>query len=526
MNKSLLWRGILIVAVAAIMALTIWPPKEKVKLGLDLRGGIHLVLRVKVEDALRADRDKAIERLQQEAATARPPIANVQVRALTPTSFAVAAPPGAADKLDDIRRKFMSEWESSGSGAQLVWKLSETERKRLEDLAVDQAQQTIENRINAFGVSEPTIQRQGIGGDRIVVQLPGVEDPERVKRLLKNTAFLEFRVVEFPQGGGGAATEQAVLDNYNGQLPANIEVLEGDLKDETGHVTGTSYYAVSKVAKVTGRDLKNARPGTGQFNDPIVEFTFTHDGGQRFGELTGANINKGLAIVLDRRVVSAPRIEARITDSGIIRGQFTQEEVEDLSTVLRTGALPAGIETLEERTVGPSLGADSIKDGVRAGVVGAVLVVLMMLVVYHLSGINAITALALNVLIVFGGLAYFGATLTLPGIAGVVLTMGMAVDANVLVFERIREELRAGRTVRAAIDEGFKRAFASIIDTHCTTLIAALFLFQFGTGPVRGFAVTLGIGLTASLFTAVFVSRWLFDLELVARKRADEISIG
>jgi preprotein translocase subunit SecD len=283
---------------------------------------------------------------------------------------------------------------------------------------------------------------------------------------------------------------------------------------------------VQKTAKVTGRDLKNARPGLGQFNDPIVEFTFTHDGGQRFGELTGANVNKGLAIVLDKRVVSAPNIEQRITDSGIIRGRFTQQEVEDLSTVLRTGALPAGIEVLEERTVGPSLGADSIREGMHAGLVGAAMVVLMMLVVYHLSGVNAILALVLNVLIIFGGLAYFGATLTLPGIAGIVLTIGMAVDANVLVFERIREELRAGRTVRASIDEGFKRAFASIIDTHLTTLISAIFLFQFGTGPVRGFAVTLFIGLSASLFTAVFVSRWLFDLELTMRKRADSLSIG
>jgi preprotein translocase subunit SecD len=526
MNKSLLWRGILILAVAAIMVATIWPPKEKVKLGLDLRGGIHLVLRVKVEDALRADRDKAMERLAQEAQAVG--VANLQPQALTPTAFAVALPPSASEKVDDIRRKYMTEWETSRDDAgRTVFKLNETEKKRLEDLAVTQAQQTIENRINAFGVAEASIQRQGIGGDRVVVQLPGVEDPERVKRLLKNTAFLEFRIVEYPpSGGGGAASEQDILNSYNGTLPANLEILPGDTKDETGHVTGTVYYAVQKAARVTGRDLKNARPGTGQFNDPIVEFTFTHDGGQRFGELTGASIGKPLAIVLDRRVVSAPRIDARITDSGIIRGQFTQEEVEDLSTVLRTGALPAGIETLEERTVGPSLGADSIQEGMRAGIVGAILVVLMMLVVYHLSGINAVTALVLNILIVFAGLAYFGATLTLPGIAGVVLTMGMAVDANVLIFERIREELRAGRTVRASIDEGFKRAFASIIDTHMTTLIAALFLFQFGTGPVRGFAVTLGIGLTASLFTAVFVSRWLFDLELGARKTADSISIG
>ena len=521
MNKSLLWRGILILLVTVVMAIVVWPPKEKIKLGLDLRGGIHLVLRVKVEDALRSERDKVIERLTQEAQSQG--VAPVQAQPLSLTSFALTIPPGGREKIVELADKEFSEWQAKTADGRVVFSLDETEKKRLEELAVNQAQQTIDNRINAYGVAEPIIQRQGMGGDRIVVQLPGVDDPERIKKLLKSTAFLEFRIVE----GGPANTSEELLAAFNGQLPPNVEILDGPVKDDvTGKTIGTHYYAVQKTARVTGRDLKNARPGLGQFNDPIVEFTLTHDGGQRFAELTGSNINKGLAIVLDRRVVSAPNIESRIADQGIIRGRFTQEEVEDLSTVLRTGALPAGIETLEERTVGPSLGQDSIRDGIRAGVVGAVLVVLMMLVVYHLSGANAITALVLNVLIIFGGLAYFGATLTLPGIAGVVLTMGMAVDANVLIFERIREELRGGRTPRTSIDEGFKRAFASVIDTHMTTLISALFLFQFGTGPVRGFAVTLMIGLTASLFTAVFVSRWLFDIELSLRKRVESLSIG
>jgi preprotein translocase subunit SecD len=523
-NKSLLWRGILILVVTILMAVAFWPPKEKIKLGLDLRGGIHLVLRVKVEDALRSERDKVAERLSQEAqSSGGPGQPALQSQPLSPTSFAVTVPPGARQKILDVASAEFAEWQPDAQGNRITFRLKEEERRRFADLAVNQALQTIDNRINAFGVAEPLIQRQGLGGDRIVVQLPGVDDPERVKRLLKSTAFLEFRIVE----GGPATSSAELLASYNGTLPPNLELLEGSVKDEvSGKAIGTQFYVVQKTARVTGRDLKNARPGLGQFNDPIVEFTFTHEGGQRFGELTSANVGKGLAIVLDHRVVSAPRIETRITDQGIIRGQFTQEEVEDLSTVLRTGALPAGIETLEERTVGPSLGQDSIRDGVRAGVVGAVLVVLMMVVVYHLSGINAIAALVLNVLIIFGGLAYFGATLTLPGIAGVVLTMGMAVDANVLIFERIREELRAGRTPRTSIEEGFKRAFASVIDTHMTTLIAALFLFQFGTGPVRGFAVTLMIGLSASLFTAVFVSHWLFDLELSLRKRVESISIG
>jgi len=521
MNKSLLWRGILILGVTVLMWLAFWPPKEKIKLGLDLRGGIHLVLRVKVEDAIRSERDKAIERLVAEAQTQS--VGALQPQPISATAFSVTVPAGMRDKIVAIGEQEFSEWQPQSQDGQLVFRLKEDEHRRLADLAVNQALQTIDNRINAYGVAEPLIQRQGLGGDRIVVQLPGVDDPERIKKLLKSTAFLEFRIVE----GGPSATPEELTAAFNGQLPPNVEILDGPIKDDvSGKIIGTQYYAVQKTAKVTGRDLKNARPGLGQFNDPIVEFTFTHDGGQRFGELTGANVGKGLAIVLDHRVVSAPRIDSRITDQGIIRGQFTQEEVEDLSTVLRTGALPAGIETLEERTVGPSLGADSIRDGIRAGVVGAALVVLMMVIVYHLSGVNAIVALVLNVLIIFGGLAYFGATLTLPGIAGVVLTMGMAVDANVLIFERIREELRAGRTPRTSIVEGFNRAFASVIDTHMTTLISALFLFQFGTGPVRGFAVTLMIGLTASLFTAVFVSRWLFDVELSLRKQVDELSIG
>jgi preprotein translocase subunit SecD len=441
MNKSLLWRGILILAVTALVVLAFWPPKEKIKLGLDLRGGIHLVLRVKVEDALRSERDKVAERLAQEGRAQGAPA--LQVQPISPTAFAVTVPAGGRQKVLDVASAEFGEWQPETGGDRLVFRLQEDERRRLADLAVNQALKTIDNRINAYGVAEPLIQRQGMTGDRIVVQLPGVDDPERIKKLLKSTAFLEFRIVET----GPASSSAELLAAYPGGLPPNLELLEGPIKDDvSGKTVGTQFFVVQKTARVTGRDLKNARPGLGQFNDPIVEFTFTHEGGQRFGELTSANVGKPLAIVLDRQIVSYPNIETRITDQGIIRGQFTQEEVEDLSTVLSTGALPAGIETLEERTVGPSLGQDSIRDGVRAGLVGAIGVVLMMVVVYHLSGVNAIAALVLNVAIIFGGLAYFGATLTLPGIAGVVLTMGMAVDANVLIFERIREELRAGRS--------------------------------------------------------------------------------
>ena len=509
-NKSLLWRGILILAVAAIMVLTIWPPKQKIKLGLDLRGGIHLVLRVKVEDALRADRDKTIERLTQEAASQG--VANLQVQALSPTSFAVTAAGSAAEKVSDIQRKYLSEWEKKSQSGRLVFSLPDNEVKRLEDMAVNQAQQTIENRINAFGVAEPTIQRQGIGAgsDRIVVQLPGVEDPERVKSLIKNTAFLEFRIVE----GGPFNTQQEALGAYNGQIPPNLEVLDGDIKDpDTRQVTSTQFYVVQKAAKVTGRD-----------GGPIVEFMLTHDGGERFGDLTGANVNKGLAIVLDRRVVSAPRINQRITDQGIIEGRFTQQEVDDLSTVLRTGALPAGIETLEERTVGPSLGQDSIRKGILSFVVGSALVIAFMLVYYRGGGAIADAALLINVLLMIGAFAAFGFTLSLPGIAGIVLTIGMAVDANVLILERIREELRLGKSPRAAIDAGYERAWYAIRDSNITTFCSGLILFNFGTGPVRGFAVTLCLGILTSLLTGVFGTRVVYDL-LVSRRRLATVSV-
>ena len=525
MNKSLLWRGLLILLVTVVMALSAWPPEEKIKLGLDLRGGMHLVLRVRAEDALRADRDKVVERVLEAAREGG--TQGVAAQPLDDTSFAIQAPAEARERLAAVRAETFPEWNMTAEGGRFVFRLDDQERERLADMAVRQAQQTIENRINAFGVAESSTQRQGIGGNRLVVQIPGVEDPGRIKKLLQSTAFLEFRIVEFPTGGGGAGSEAEILANYPGALPANLEILEGDIRDETnGEVIGRQYYAVQSTAQVTGRDLKVARSGLGQFNDPVVEFTFTHDGGQRFGEVTGSSVGKGLAIVLDGRVVSAPRIESRITDQGIIRGQFTQQEVEDLSTTLRSGALPAGIDILEERTVGPSLGQDSIDEGLRAGLVGAGLVVVFLLVIYSLSGFNAIFALALNILLVFGGLAYFGGALTLPGIAGIVLTIGMAVDANVLIFERIREELRGGRTVRAAVDEGFHKAMSSIIDGNLTTLIAALFLIQFGTGPVRGFAVTLSIGILASLFTAVFVSRWVFDMILSRPGRVEKLSIG
>ncbi len=525
MKGRLLWRSLLILGVAALAALLAFPLNEKVNLGLDLQGGIHLVLQVETEDAVRSETDQDMERLVQELREGGASAA--AGNRLGDSSFEVTGVAAARDEaVRAAVRDFLGEqfWDWRRDGGRLVFEMSAANLAQIRDQAVRQALETIRNRIDAFGVAEPSIQRAQ-QSDRIVVQLPGVDDPERVKRLIKNTAFLEFRLVDYPLGGAAARSREEVLAHYGGALPDAIEILEETARDANERPVGVVYYAVEKRSVITGRDLKNARPGLGQFNQPVVNFFLSPEGGQAFAQATGANVGKGLAIVLDGQVVSAPNIRTRIADQGLIEGSFTQQEVEDLATVLRSGALPAGITYLEERTVGPSLGHDSIQRGLRAGLIGLGLVVAMMLAIYRGSGINAILALALNVLLIFAALGYFGATLTLPGIAGIVLTVGMSVDANVLIFERIKEELRRGRPVRSSIEAGFSKALSSILDSNLTTLISALFLFQFGTGPIRGFAVTLSVGLLASMFTAIFVSRWLFDLVLSRRQRLERLSI-
>ncbi|MEP7011093.1 MAG: protein translocase subunit SecD [Acidobacteriota bacterium] len=511
-SSNLLSRGILIGAITALSIWFFFPLDKKIKLGLDLQGGMHLVLQVQTDDALRADSDSDIQRLTTDAKEKGLTLSPTR---LSPTSFQFAGlTPESKDALGNLTRANLPTWDSAERGDTVVLTIKPAEATKIRELAVTQAVQTIRNRIDEFGVAEPVI--TPASGYRIVLQLPGVDDPERVRRLIKNVAFLEFRLVR----GGPAPTPEAL-----GPVAPNLEVMPGDIRDDvTGTVTGKQFYLVEKQRVITGRDLKTARPGQGKLGEPVVNFSLTAQGSKLFGDATGSNIGTGLAIVLDGKVVSAPRINARITDSGVIEGGFTQQEVDDLTTTLRSGSLPAGLTYLEERTVGPSLGRDSIRRGLLAGAIGTAAVVLAMLLIYMLSGVAAVLALALNVVILFGGLGLFHSTLTLPGIFGIVLTIGMAVDANVLIFERIREELKAGRTVRSAVDLGFERALSAIIDANVTTLISALFLFQFGTGPVRGFAVTLSIGLLASMFTAVFVSRWLFDLALHNR-RVEKLSI-
>ena len=389
--------------------------------------------------------------------------------------------------------------------------------KDMRDQTIVQARETIDRRVNELGVSEPNISTYGEANDQILVQLPGLTEVERAKEIIQSTAVLELKLVE----SGPAPSREVLLQAHGGQLPQDMDVVSG-AANEGG---GSSFYLVRKVAGVTGSDMRGAQPTIDEYNRPAVRFMMTNDGARKFGRVTGENVGRQLAIILDNRVVSAPRIDGRITDEGRIYGSFTSQEVQDLSLVLRAGALPASMSYLEEEVIGPTLGADSIRSGVLASLAGLVLVVLFMLVYYKLSGINAVVAMVANLIILLGFMAYFGAAMTLPGIAGFILTMGMGVDSNVLIFERIKEELAAQRGARAAVKASFDRVFLTLLDTHVTSLIAAAFLFQFGTGPIRGFATTLTIGLLTNLFTSIFVSKTLFELVLSRRQQAQSISI-
>jgi preprotein translocase subunit SecD len=494
-----------------------WLMEKQLKLGLDLKGGVHLVLRVQTDDALRLETDTEMERLRAELQTR-----NIPVTGVTPvgvTQFKVEGVPQAQDAAfrqaaTEVQANFD---RSSAVNGTYTFTMKPNIQVNLRDEAVVQARQTIERRVNELGVTEPQISQQGAGGDQIQVQLPGVTDVERAKQIMGSPGLLELKIVE----QGPSPTREALL--VNGQVPPGMDILPGSTG--TPGDGGTVYYVVRHVSAVTGRDLRTARSSLDENNQPAVSFTLNTEGARKFGKITSENIGRQLAIVLDGRVQSAPRIESRITSDGRITGSFTQDEVQDLSLKLRSGALPATLTYLEERTIGPSLGADSIRSGVLASVVGLLLVIAFMLVYYKLSGVNAVVALIFNLVILLGLMAYVGAVMTLPGIAGFVLTMGIGVDSNVLIFERIKEELEAQRGVRAAINAGFNRVFWTLVDTHVAALISCAFLFQFGTGPIRGFAVTLVIGLVSNLFTSIFVSKTLFELVLFRRQQVATLSI-
>jgi preprotein translocase subunit SecD len=497
--------------------------RDRIRLGLDLKGGTHLVLQVQVEDAVNITNDLTRERLQDELRAKSVPFADVQK--VDSTHILVKGIP--QEKSSDVQslvNEQFPDWDLSrvtGDPMARQMALKASAAAGIRNQALLQSMNTIRNRIDQLGVTEPTIAEYGQGEYTLVVQLPGVDDPSRVKDIIQSTAMLTLKIVQ----DGPYATRDAALAAHGGVLPPDSELLPGKRESSNESSSGEAWYVVNRIAAVTGRDLRDAQPRPDENGRPSVNFTLTRDGAVRFGRVTGQNIGKQLAIILDNRVFSAPVVQSQITDNGRITGSFTQQQASDLALVLRSGALPASIKYLEERTVGPSLGADSIRHGVIASIVGLVAVMAFMLFYYRGSGINANLALVLNLIILVAALAYFGAVLTLPGIAGVILTVGMGVDSNVLIFERIREELRLGKTVGAAVAGGFDHAFLTIIDTHVTTIASALILFTFGTGPIRGFAVTLTIGLAANLFTSVFVSRVIFDYILGRREKGAELSI-
>ena len=515
MNKNLRWRVLTIVAVLGLAVWSFYPPGQKVNLGLDLKGGVHMVMRVQTDAALRLETETTVERLRETLSRAGVQYAKLEVMA--PTAFVVEGVQNdpafrqAAPEVDTVYSR------ASGVGGSYTYTMRPNIANQLREETVTQALQTIERRVNDLGVAEPIVARHSTA-DQILVQLPGVTDVARAKEIIRSTALLELKIVEM----GPFPSEEAARQAYGNTLPPDLAIVPGseDVAATGGGTPATVYYVVRRVAPITGRDLRNARPSLDENSLPAVGFSLNQDGARRFGQLTEQNIGRQLAIILDNRVFSAPVIQSRITDEGQITGSFTQQEAQDLSLILRSGALPAPMDFLEERTVGPSLGADSIRAGVTAAVGGLLLVMLFILFYYRLAGLNALTSIVANLVILLGMMAYLGATMTLPGFAGFILTIGIGVDSNVLIFERIKEELAAGKAVRAAINAGFDRVWWTIVDTHVASLIAAAFLFQFGTGPIRGFATSLAIGLAANVFTAVFVSRTMFELVLTQRRAA------
>ncbi len=494
-------------------------PKDKIHLGLDLQGGIHLNLEVEAIKAVESNVERVTEELKPDLRKSK--IRYLELKRLSNDTIVLKLmrDEDVAPFLEMFRANYpdfdpgTASYEE-GKPVFHVTLLSKA-RERIMKMAVDQALETIRNRIDQFGVSEPDI-RPG-EGNRILIELPGIKDPKRAIALIGKTALLEFKLVD---------EDHSVDEALKGHIPPGDEILyETSIDRKTGQRSRIPFL-LEKRTLLTGEYITDARVQIdSRYNEPYVSLSFDSRGARLFENITGQNIKKRLAIVLDNKVYSAPVIQDKISGGRAqITGRFSMDEARDLAIVLRAGALPAPVKILEERSVGPSLGKDSIQKGFRSAIIGGILVVLFMALYYGLSGIIADAALVLNVILIGSGLAFFGATLTLPGIAGIILTIGMSVDANVLIFERIREELRLGKTPRASIEGGYGKALVTILDANVTTLIAALVLFQFGTGPVRGFAVTLSIGIIASLFTAIFVTRVVFDY-LYTVKRMKKISI-
>jgi preprotein translocase subunit SecD len=493
---------------------------------LDLRGGAHLILQVVVKEAVSAETDNTVGRVQQDLRTAGLSFSQVYKPDSENKPQSIRVEGIAAGKSSDARslleNKFSGEYDVTGGGADNSFALTMKPmiETALEKKTVQQAIETIRDRVDTLGVSEPVIQEYGLGDNQILVELPGIDDLDRVKSIIQSTARLEIHAV----AGGPYKDDQEALASLGGAVPADEELVHGSGTVGTGS-DADSVYVVHRISIVSGTDFRSAEQGTDQNGRRNVRFTLTNEAGEKFYDYTSKNVGQSMAVVMGGRVKEVATIQSAIHDSGEITGTFTPEEVEILSKMLRTGALPASLNYLEDRTVGASLGADSVHEGITAAIVGVLVVMIFMLIYYRGSGINADVALILNLVILLGFLGFSSAALTLPGIAGVILTIGMGVDSNVLIFERIREEVRAGKAAAAAIDQGFAHAWITIVDTHVTTIVSAAILFMFGSGPVKGFATTLTIGLAANLFTAVFVSRVIFDAHLNKMKPGDLVSI-
>ena len=545
MNPNLKWKVVFIVLVIlgciyGLVGLPVFPTSvaqlkdnfsHQIKLGLDLQGGTHLVLQVQTQEAIAQETDQMVDRITTWLRGKN--IHYDEVRRVDDTHILVrnVDSAGLSEFRDYVNAQFTNFWEmapAAGDPVGYTLTLRSGAQTQIRETTMTQSLETIERRINALGLTEPTIQpRGGQNSNEILVQLPGEGDPSRAEKVIQAGGQLEFRLVEDP---AVYISETEALSRHGGVLPPGTELVPGrpEGRTATGALPeGEAWYVLTRAAAVTGRDLRSATENRNT-NNPgqwVVDFTLSAEAARRFGPFTQQNIGRQMAIVLEHRVFSAPTINARIDDSGLIEGNFSQDSAHDLALVLRAGALPASIKYLEVRTVGPSLGADSIRHGVQASVLSLLVVMIFMLVYYRISGGNAVLALILNLVILLAALAFFGAVLTLPGIAGVILTIGMGVDSNVLVFERIREELRNGKSAGAAVDAGFDKAFLTIIDTHVTTVVSAFFLFLFGTGPIRGFAITLTIGLIANVFTAIYVSKTIFQYHLTKMDRQGELSI-
>lgn len=545
MNKNLLWKLLFILGTMLFFLFGIFGiPKnlsgeglrtaltDHIHLGLDLKGGTHLILQVHVNDAVNVDAQNAMEVLKEQLRNRHIDYSDISQpdQQNNPDHIVIkGVQPGARGDLLSIVQDRLGEYNLS-SGPNNTWEMS-MKPSNLTDLknkAVTQAIETIRNRIDALGVSEPTIEEHGLGQYQILVQLPGIDDPGRVKDIMQSTAMLEIK----QSLGGPYPSEAAAMQAQPtpGILPPDALLLPGH-SAPGAESEGQAWYLVSRVSAVSGKDLRDAQPSTDQNGQPSVSFTLTGEGGQRFYNFTSNHVGDSLAVVLDNKVQEVANIKEPIRDRGEISGgRMAEQQAKDLAMILRSGALPASISYLEERTVGPSLGADSIRDGVRAAVIGMVAVLVFMLIYYRGAGVNADVALIMNLIILLGFLGWssiagVAVALTLPGIAGVILTVGMGVDSNVLIFERIREELRNGKTPPSAVDQGFSHAWITIVDTHVTTIVSAAILFIFGTGPVKGFATTLTFGLIANLFTAVLVSRVIFDWVLSRKQRGEALSI-